>query len=746
MQTDSRAHCAATYTAKPLKHILRNAYLCLLFALCQFALATTPAPATETPPPHPFLRDCLYPAWSRMTPQQLRIDVQEAIRRANTRIDTILQLTPQNATIGNTFGAYHQATADIDQLVLYCFHLYTAHNTNPELMAELNTLMPGINTCRARLTHHPHVRSLLEHIAKTPAAQHATEADKRLIAHTLRKLPPPLTPAQQQQLAAMQQELRSLCSQYDANIHRTEQTWYHIFTTPEQLAGTPPHTMAYMEQAARQRGFGTTDSPAWLITPTSPATRDVLKYCTIAATRQKCWQGIHSCGNTPAADNGPIAARILQLRHNIATLQGYPNHATLKLNNYMMRNGQNALRLVNNILQQLRPRIEAEHQALQHAATEHYGHPISALQPWDIDFFRTQLGTKLNRFNTTELRPYLELNNTLAATFAYFGKLYGLSIEEQPAACPPTATACPHSHTEVWAPGVRIYTVKDATTRQHYGTFYLDAYTRPGKNTGARSQILRIGTPATPGSQAEPHLSVLLLELPAPPPGSNSPTLLSHLELRMLLHELGHTLHLLLGHGTNSTDTASQQALDFIELPALLHEHWAWEPEFLCTIAQHHQTGAPLPANIAQQIAKSRHNNLPATIRQLLIAKLDLEMHLHYKKAFHNQTIDTATHTLLAPWLPPQTVTPPSILRNLPHCLSIGYDASFYSYILAELMAEDIFTLFRQHGIHNPALGRSYRKTILEPGNTAPPDHLYRNLMGRPPAPDAYLQHLLHTE
>lgn len=159
-----------------------------------------------------------------MTPQQLRTDAQEAIRRANTRIDAILQLTPQNATIANTFGAYHQATADIDQLVLYCYHLYTAHNTTPELMAELNTLMPGINTCRARLTHHPHVRTLLEHVAKTPAAQHATEAEKRLISHTLRKLPPPLTPAQQQQLAAMQQELRSLCSQYDANIRHVEQT------------------------------------------------------------------------------------------------------------------------------------------------------------------------------------------------------------------------------------------------------------------------------------------------------------------------------------------------------------------------------------------------------------------------------------------------------------------------------------------------------------------------------------------
>ncbi len=681
-----------------------------------------------------------------MTPQQLRTDAQEAIRRANTRIDAILQLTPQNATIANTFGAYHQATADIDQLVLYCYHLYTAHNTTPELMAELNTLMPGINTCRARLTHHPHVRTLLEHVAKTPAAQHATEAEKRLISHTLRKLPPPLTPAQQQQLAAMQQELRSLCSQYDANIRHVEQTWYYLFTNPKQLAGTPPHTMARMEQDARQRGFSTANTPAWLITPGTPAIRNVLKHCTVSTTRKKCWQGIHSCGNTPAADNGPIAARILQLRHNIATLQGYPNHADLKLKDYMMRNGQNALRLVNTILQRLRPRIEAEHQALLHLAAKHYRHPVSALHPWDIDFLRTQLATGHNSFTPAELRPYLELNTTLRATFAYFGKLYGLSIEEQPAACPPPATACPNGHTEVWAPGVRVYTVKDASTHQHYGTFYLDAYTRPGKNTGARSQILRIGTPATPGSQAEPHLAALLLELPAPTPGSNTPTLLSHLELRMLLHELGHTLHLLLGHGPNSTDAASQQALDFIELPALLHEHWAWEPEFLCTIARHHQTGAPLPANIAQQIAQSRHSNLAATTGNLLTAMLDLEMHLHYPATFHNQPIDTATHTLLAPWLPPQSTTPPSILRNLPHCISIGYDATFYSYILAELMAEDIFTLFRQHGIQNTALGRSYRKTILEPGNTTHPARLYRNFMGRPPAPEAYLQHLLRTE
>lgn len=727
--------------------LLRTAWHHLLCSLYLFVLITARVTAQETPQaPHPFLQDSHYPAWSRMTPQQLRTDAQEGIRRANAHIDNILNLTPRTATIANTFGAYHQATADIDQLVLYCFHLYTAHNISPELTAELNTLMPAINSCRARLTHTPHVRSLLEHVAQTPAAQNATEADKRLINHTLRQLPPPLTPAQQQQLAAMQQELRNLGTQYEANIRHVEQTWHYVFTRSEQLTGTPPHTLARMEQAARQHGFSTATTPAWLITPNTPAIRDVLKHCTVAATRKKCWQGIHSCGNTPNSDNGPIATRILQLRHNIATLQGYPNHADFKLKDYMMRNGQNALRLINNILQQLRPQIEAERATLLRLATEHYGHPVSALHPWDIDFLRTQLSKQHNHFSSAELRPYLELNHTLTATFAYFGKLYGLSIEEQPAACISPAATCPPGHTEVWAPGVRVFTVTDTATQQHYGTFYLDAYTRPGKNTGARSQILRTGISTTPPDNAKPHLAALMLELQAPPPGSNSPTLLSHLELRMLLHELGHTLHLLLGRGPNLTDSADQQALDFIELPALLHEHWAWDPQYLCTIARHHQTGAPLPHNLAQKISQSHHSNNASTISSLLISMLDLEMHLHYPQQFHNIPIDTATHNLLSPWQPPQSTTPPSPLRNLPHCFSIGYDATFYSYILAELMAADIFDTFRQHGIHNPALGRSYRKTILEPGNSAHPTQLYRNFMGRPPAHKAYLQQLLPAQ
>ena len=252
--------------------------------------------------------------------------------------------------------------------------------------------------------------------------------------------------------------------------------------------------------------------------------------------------------------------------------------------------------------------------------------------------------------------------------------------------------------------------------------------------------MLRVGTPTPQGNVGEPHLAAMMFEFQAPAKGS--PHLLSHLEVRILFHEIGHILHQMLGHGELREDAAIHQALDFIELPAHLHENRAWEPEILCSFARHYKTGAPLPMQLAQQLAAGRYNASinESMLNNLLIAKLDLEIHTHYYEKFHGKSLDTATHEILGAWLPPSAEPPPSPLRNLSHCISVGYDANFYAYVLADIMAADVYEVFRQKGITNSAIGRSYRKAILEPGNSTPAAELYRNFMGRNVNIDAYLK------
>ena len=125
-----------------------------------------------------------------------------------------------------------------------------------------------------------------------------------------------------------------------------------------------------------------------------------------------------------------------------------------------------------------------------------------------------------------------------------------------------------------------------------------------------------------------------------------------------------------------------------------------------------------------------------------MIAKLDLEMHTNYREKFHGKNLDVVSKQLYSPYFPPSDTVSPSIIRRFPHCVE-GYDARYYSYILAEVMAADMHEEFKRHGFNNSAIGRNFRKTILEPGNTRPAVELYRNFMGRGVSSAAFLQHLL---
>ncbi|MBR1996999.1 MAG: hypothetical protein IJ993_01155 [Akkermansia sp.] len=712
--------------------ILRN-MLCAAAALC-LSLFAAKAETAE----HPFFRDALYPAWSQMTPQQVETDAREGIQRAQERIDALLKITPQNATFENTFLAYQRATEELDQLLQYSYHIYTCCNTNADFIPALNKVMPGINSCRNRLQQLPRIQQLLRNYAKSPQARKLSKSQQRLMQRTLDALPVPLTPDMEKKRVQMQQELARLITAYEQNLSKINESWYYVFKDRKQLAGVPPHTVQAMEDAAKAGGFCTKDTPAWLITAKSPALSSVLRHCTVEATRQKCYQALKSPGYTRSGDNGPIVMRIMQLRQEIAKYNGYKSHADYKLHDRMMGSGNNALAMVDRMLERFTPVAEARNAELLQAASIHYEYDADTIKPWDTEFLKNK--KEQPPFNTAQLRSYFEYENTLQGILTHSAQLFGLTIKELPTVYLTPGQQCTPGKIEVWAPGVRIFTVHDATDGTHYGSFYLDAYTRKGKTTGARCQMLRVGTPSPQGNVGEPHLAAMMFELQAPAKGA--PHLLSHLEVRMLFHEIGHILHQMLGHGELREDAAIHQALDFIELPAHLHENRAWEPQVLCSFARHYKTGAPLPMQLAQQLAAARYDAgvNESMLNNLLIAKLDLEIHTHYYKKFHGKSLDAATQAILGTWLPPTAEPQPSPLRNLSHCISVGYDANFYAYAAADIMAADVYEVFRQHGINNSAIGRSYRKAILEPGNSAPAAELYRHFMGRNVSTEPYLK------
>jgi peptidyl-dipeptidase Dcp len=75
------------------------------------------------------------------------------------------------------------------------------------------------------------------------------------------------------------------------------------------------------------------------------------------------------------------------------------------------------------------------------------------------------------------------------------------------------------------------------------------------------------------------------------------------------------------------------------------------------------------------------------------------------------------------------------------HIFTGGYAAGYYSYTWAEVLDADAYQSFVETGdIYNKERAESFRRNILEKGDSEDPMTLYRKFRGTDPKPDALLK------
>lgn len=711
-------------------------------------LLSLPLPASEIQTPditpqneHPFFRTSLYPAWSRMTPEQALIDARKALEEADARLSRLAAIPPEHATFENTFLAWYESQENIKQVTNYIYHLHTAHGAE-DMKRTMGQIAREVAVFKARNPYTPRIAQVLQEAARQPWVQELSPARQRFITQTINSMRQEglyLDAAGQARKAAIERELSQLSFAFSYALNNYRQVWQRIITDPAELAGMPA---SWMEVASGRGALKTPEGkPAWLINLTSVPAAPVLRYCTVEETRRLCWLGTTSAGTARAYDTEPLVVRILELRHELATLLGYAHYADMQTSQRMMGNGATALAFVNEMLEKSKPAWDAHVRAELKRYSEASGQELSAVAPWNIPFLDHKRPPQRQSFDSNSITPYLQAPKVIQGMLDIWSELLGLRIEELPTVCPrPGETDHIHgSQVETWHPDVRCFAVHDGASGRHLGSFYLDIYARQGKRPSAWSLPLRDGQPGTNGSPGEPHLATLMANFT--PPQASRPHLLHHGEVYQLFHEFGHIMHMLLGHGELRAHCTAEIERDFIEMPSQLAESWVWEPQALARFTSHHTTGEPLPQDLARQLAASRGSNpIAMHIRMLCMSKLDLELHMHYHDRYKGRPIDEVTQEILRPWLFPYTEQPPSELRTLSHIMVDGYAAALYTYKWSEMMAADALERFHEAGLDNADLGAAYRKAILDCGSSAPAMQLIKNFLGRPPNADALIR------
>ena len=181
---------------------------------------------------------------------------------------------------------------------------------------------------------------------------------------------------------------------------------------------------------------------------------------------------------------------------------------------------------------------------------------------------------------------------------------------------------------------------------------------------------------------------------------------------------------------------------DFVELASQIDEHWAMEPEVLKNYALHYQTGEVIPDSLIQKLeASSKCGQGFATVEYIAASLLDIEWHKTPMPAMHDIDIRKFEKQIAEKIGLPAEITYRYRSPYFRHIFeSSHYAAGYYTYMWAEVLDADGFELFKEKGIFDPETADSYRKNILEPGDSEDPMKLYINFRGRKPNVDALLK------
>ncbi len=509
-------------------------------------------------------------------------------------------------------------------------------------------------------------------------------------------------------------ELSELTLKFEQNTVKATAA-YEMWLKKEDLAGLPESSVEAAAVAAKEKGR----DGEYLITLQAPCYMAFMKYSDRRDLREKLYRDYNSQCTSGEYDNRQIMCRIAEIRMQIANLMGYKTYADYSLKHTMAETKENVYKLLDQLRDAYKPAWKKELKELTEYVNKLEGKKMD-LQAWDYSYYANKLKNERYSFNEEELRPYFELNNVIDGVFGLATKLYGLHFTE-------------NQNISVYNPEVKSFDVTDAGGN-FVGVLYTDFFPRATKRSGAWMTEFR-SEKVVDGVSQRPHVT---LTMNFTRPTEDKPSLLTFYEVETFIHEFGHGLHSLLTQAKYASLSGTSVYRDFVEVPSQFNENFLTEKEFLDSFAKHYITGEPIPQELVDKvIASSRFGAARDCLRQLSFGYLDMAYHTitaPITEDTYKFEVDATKSVELFPEVKGCYTSP---MFN--HIFSGGYAAGYYSYKWSEEIEADAFQYFKDNGIFNPEIAKSWRDNVLSRGGTEPPMTLYKRFRGQEPTVDALL-------
>jgi peptidyl-dipeptidase Dcp len=521
--------------------------------------------------------------------------------------------------------------------------------------------------------------------------------------------------ADKARLRALNGELSTLSTQFANRVLAGAKAAAPVLDRAD-LAGLSERDVEAAADAAKGRGIPGKYVLALQNTTQQPA----LALLTNRAVRRRMFDAsVHRNDRGDSNDTRAITQRIAQLRAEKAKLLGFSTYSRFALDNQLAKNPDSAIALLTQLAAPATMKARRESAAIQTLIDKQGGG--FKLEPWDRQYYAEQVRRAEYDVDDAQVKPYLELDRVLRdGVFFAANRLYGLTFKER-------------HDLPVYQPDVRVFEVFDADGSS-LALFYCDYFKRDNKVGGAWTN------PYLPQSSLLGNKPVLFNVANFTKPAPGQPALLTFSDTRTMFHEFGHALHRMFSRVRYPTLSSTSTTRDFVEAPSQFNEHWALEPAILANYAKHYQTGEPMPPALVDRIRKSNTFDQGfATTETVAAALLDLAWHSRPAGAsvpdvdqFERDALSRSEVDLAE--IPPRYHT-----TYFSHIWSGGYASMYYAYLWSELIDDDMYSWFTEHGGMTRANGQRFRDMILSRGDSQDLAELFRAFRGRGPRIDALL-------
>jgi len=176
-------------------------------------------------------------------------------------------------------------------------------------------------------------------------------------------------------------------------------------------------------------------------------------------------------------------------------------------------------------------------------------------------------------------------------------------------------------------------------------------------------------------------------------------------------------------------------------MPSQFNEHWALYPTVFAHYARQYKTGQPMPAALVEKIKRARTFNQGfATTEYLAAALLDMAWHT-LPPGPRQASVDSFETAALKQFHVDVAEVPPRYRTSyFAHIWGGGYAANYFAYMWAEVLDDDAYAWFAEHGGLSRANGQRFRDMILSRGGTGEMGVMYRAFRGRDPTVRALVE------